>query len=77
MAKKLKTSGNTEKMRRVKCYMDGRSWRWGLGDDVFGTRMFPDRKSLVAHQQDAIDAGVGIVEVEVRLIRWVTPQTRI
>jgi len=58
----------------VRCFMDGIDWEEHLGFDANGTRLYPSERALIASQPHIIEGGCGIVEVEVRLIRWVKPQ---
>jgi hypothetical protein len=61
---------------RTRCFMDGIDWQHHLGDDSNGTLLFPDEESLLEGKTClAKGGGCGIVEVEVRLVRWVRPQT--
>ena len=57
----------------VVCFMDGIDWQHHLEDDPDGTRLYPSESSLVAGTKHSLDE-CGIVEVEVRLVRWVKPQ---
>lgn len=59
---------------RVRCFMDGIDWQYHLDGDVLGTTLFPDEKSLREKYEHLADGHCGVVEVEVRLIRWVEPQ---
>lgn len=58
----------------VACFMDGIDWEHHLEADAFGTKLFPSVASLVQMEPHVRPGGCGIVEVEVRLIRWVEPQ---
>ena len=59
----------------VRCFMDGIDWQEHLEADVHGTRLYPSIKSLrAANGHDPADDGCGVVEVEVRLVRWTHPQ---
>lgn len=62
-----------EKEIRERCFMDGVDWQHHLGGDAMGTLLFPSEDSLRA-AKTCLSGGCGIVEVEVRLIRWVEPQ---
>jgi hypothetical protein len=59
---------------RHRCFMDGIDWQEHLSSDANGTPLFPSEKSLHAGRTCIASGGCGIVEVEVRLIRWVEPQ---
>ena len=59
--------------RRVRCFMDGIDWQHHLDADMGGTELFPNEQSLRA-AKTCLSGGCGVVEVEVRLIRWVEPQ---
>ncbi len=59
--------------RRVRCYMDGIDWQHHLGYDPKGKMLYPDKSSLEEMAEHDLDV-CGIVEVEVRLIRWAVPQ---
>ena len=58
---------------RHRCFMDGIDWQYHLAGDASGTELFPDEESLREHKK-CLAGGCGVVEVEVRLIRWVEPQ---
>ena len=60
--------------KTVKCYMDGIDWQHHLEADISGTRLFPSEKSLLKEMTCIEDGGCGIVEVEVKFVRWVRPQ---
>jgi hypothetical protein len=64
---------DNEMERRVRCFMDGIDWQHHLDADLFGTQLYPDEESL-RKGKDCLKGGCGIVEVEVRLVRWVEPQ---
>lgn len=57
-----------------RCFMDGIDWQHHLDADISGTRLFPDIDSLKKGQTCVVEGQCGVVEVEVRLIRWVEPQ---
>jgi len=59
--------------RTVRCFMDGIDWQHHLGADTSGTELFPDEKTL-REAKPCLSDGCGVVEVEVRLVRWVEPQ---
>jgi len=63
-----------EERRRVRCFMDGIDWQHHLGEDLTGTRLYPDVEHVKIGEKCAASGQCGIVEVEVRLIRWVEPQ---
>ena len=65
-------SGSNEMDRRVRSFMCGVDWQYHLDADALGTTLYPDEESL-RDRRKCIDE-CGIVEVEVRLIRWVRPQ---
>ena len=58
---------------RHRCFMDGIDWQHHLEGDVLGTLLFPSEESL-RNVKTCLSGGCGVVEVEVRLIRWVEPQ---
>lgn len=62
-----------EKDIRHRCFMDGIDWQHHLADDSGGTELFPDEESL-REKKTCLSGGCGVVEVEVRLIRWVEKQ---
>jgi hypothetical protein len=53
--------------------MDGIDWQHHLAGDSGGTELFPDEGSL-SEKKTCLTGGCGVVEVEVRLIRWVEKQ---
>ncbi len=62
-----------EKQKRIQCFMDGIDWQHHLGADSFGTKLYPSKMALVEDKNHSLDK-CGIVEVEVRLVKWVKPQ---
>jgi hypothetical protein len=60
----------------VRCFMDGIDWQHHLDCDISGTALFPDEQSL-REVKTCLTGGCGVVEVEVRLVRWVEPQNLI
>jgi hypothetical protein len=58
---------------RHRCFMDGIDWQHHLEADSRGTVLFPCEESL-REAKECLKGGCGVVEVEVRLIRWVEPQ---
>ena len=58
---------------RHRCFMDGIDWQHHLEADADGTVLYPSERSLRANKT-CLKGGCGVVEVEVRLIRWVEPQ---
>ena len=62
-----------EKKKRVRCFMDGITWQDHLEADSDGAKLYPSERALVSGSGHNLD-GCGIVEVEVRLVRWVKPQ---
>lgn len=60
-------------MEKKRCFMDGIDWQHHLGSDGDGTLLFPSEKGL-RRVKKCLKGGCGVVEVEVRLIRWVEPQ---
>lgn len=58
---------------RHRCFMDGIDWQHHLEADAGGTPLFPSEESLRKNKK-CLSGGCGVVEVEVRLIRWVEPQ---
>lgn len=66
-----------EKKRRVRAFMDGIDWQYhlGVGNDSAGATLFPSKKRTIVGKGCLSSGGrCGIVEVEVRLIRWAVPQ---
>ena len=59
---------------RVRCFMDGIDWENHLEGDYQGTRLFPSENALRENVKHLAEGECGVVEVEVRLIRWVEPQ---
>ncbi len=57
-----------------RCYMDGIDWQHHLEADAKGTPLFPSVKSLKELRTCIDPGGCGVVEVEVRLIRWIEEQ---
>lgn len=56
-----------------RCFMDGIDWQHHLDGDADGTLLFPSEKNL-RRVKTCLKGGCGVVEVEVRLVRWVEPQ---
>jgi len=64
-----------KEQKKVICLMDGIDWEHHLANDPSGTKLFPNEEALFAGKEClANNGGCGIVEVEVRLIRWVEEQ---
>lgn len=63
----------TEHDIRHRCFMDGIDWQHHLSGDASGTELFPSEGSL-REKKTCLSGGCGVVEVEVRLIRWVEAQ---
>lgn len=61
--------------KTVRCFMDGIDWQHHLGNDRKGTPLFPSENSLLEGRTCIAEGGCGIVEVEVKLVRWVRKQT--
>ena len=59
---------------RHRCFMDGIDWECHLDGDADGTRLFPSEGALRRKVKHLEKGGCGVVEVEVRLVRWVEPQ---
>jgi hypothetical protein len=59
---------------RHRCFMDGIDWQHHLEADASGTALFPSVESLKERNPHIETGGCGVVEVEVRLIRWVDAQ---
>ena len=57
----------------VRCCMDGIDWQHHLGHDLKGRILYPNRLSLEERTDHDLNE-CGIVEVEVKLIRWIVPQ---
>lgn len=61
------------KIRKVRCFMDGTDWDHEIGSASDGNKVYPSVKAIrreltCLHQ-------CGIVEVEVRFVRWVKKGT--
>jgi hypothetical protein len=56
----------------VRAFMDGVDWQHELGAALGGNRLYPDAKDCKENRPCTRECG--IVEVEVRFIRWVEPQ---
>lgn len=54
------------------CYMDGVDWQHHTLSDMRGTRVYPSETDL-RRARSCLDQ-CGIVEVEVRVRRWIQPQ---
>ncbi len=68
-------SDAVEKQKRIRCFMDGIDWQHHLGSDGKGTLLFPTADGTKREKKClAGGGGCGVVEVEVRLIRWVDEQ---
>ena len=66
-----------ERSRRVRAFMDGIDWEHhvGVGNDSKGTLSFPSVQDTKREKSClAKGARCGIVEVEIRLIRWAVEQ---
>ncbi len=64
-----------EKKRRVRVFMDGIDWQHHLGSDGHDTPTFSSVKATKQLKKCIAGGGrCGVVEVEVRLIRWVEEQ---
>lgn len=59
---------------RHRCFMDGIDWQHHLEADSKGTPLYPSEVTLRRNKTCIATGGCGVVEVEVRLIRWVEPQ---
>lgn len=57
-----------------RCFMDGIDWQYHLDGDSGGTKLYPSEKALRADKMCVNIGGCGVVEVEVRFVRWVEPQ---
>lgn len=57
----------------IRCFMDGIDWQHHLDADISGTKLYPDEQAL-REGKPCLKGGCGVVEVEVRLIRWSEPQ---
>ena len=58
----------------IRCFMDGIDWEHHLDSDYHGTKLFPSEKSLREGRKCVNTGGCGVVEVEVRLVRWTEEQ---
>jgi hypothetical protein len=54
--------------------MDGIDWQHHIDYDADGTKLFPSVHALKKVRTCIDSGGCGVVEVEVRFIRWVEPQ---
>jgi hypothetical protein len=58
-----------------RCYMDGIDWQYHLVADPNGALLFPSESAVRVGKKCIADGGgCGVVEVEVRLVRWIEPQ---
>lgn len=64
----------SDEAKIVRCFMDGIDWQEHLEYDAMGTRLFPSERSLKRGMPCIDKGGCGVVEVEVRFVRWVEPQ---
>lgn len=58
----------------VRGFMDGIDWEEHLGSDAYGAKVYPSEASCRRQNTCIATGGCGLVEVEVRFIRWVEPQ---
>lgn len=59
----------------ITCYMDGIDWQHHLDADADGTTLYPSVKALKRGKVCLREGGkCGVVQVEVRLVRWVEEQ---
>lgn len=59
----------------VRVFLDGIDWQEHVGHDRKGTPVFPSEAATRAEKRCIAGGGkCGIVEVEMRLIRWVEEQ---
>ena len=58
----------------VRCFMDGIDWEHHLGSDMTGPRLYPSEEAVRLHEPCVTTGGCGIVEVEVRFVRWAEEQ---
>lgn len=65
----------THETKKVRAFMDGIDWQYHLEGDANGTRIYGDVASLKKFEPHCVPGGCGIVEVEVRFVRWVKKQT--
>lgn len=68
----LRQGNSRDGERRVRGFMCGVDWQHELGAADDGTRVYPSEGSLRDHLKCADECGV--VEVEVRFVRWVQEQ---
>lgn len=57
-----------------RCFMDGIDWQHHLDGDADGTKLFPSVAGCKRANPCIDSGGCGVVEVEVRIVRWVEPQ---
>lgn len=60
--------------RPVRVFMDGIDWQHHLDADADGTKLYPSVAALRRGKKCVNSGECGIVEVEVRVIRWREPQ---
>ncbi len=63
-----------EKLKRIRCFMDGIDWQYHLEGDRKGTLLFVSVDGLKEKRRCIDKGGCGVVEVEVRLVRWIEEQ---
>lgn len=66
--------GKQEDSPSTICFLDGIDWQHHLPNDKTGTLLFPSEESLRAERHCIAKGGCGIVEVEVKFLRWSQPQ---
>lgn len=68
-----RAAGRVDLDRRVTCFADGIDWQHELGVASDGAVLYPSVEAVREHVGHEVSM-CGVVEVEVRLIRWVEPQ---
>ncbi len=74
MSETLTYGDEVELQKRVRVFMDGIDWQHHLEGDSQGTLVFPSVENVKTIRECSAGGECGIVEVEIRLIRWVEPQ---
>lgn len=68
------TNGKTAKVRKVRGFMDGTDWSYEIGSASDGNKVYPSVRAI-KRECDPCIGECGIVEVEVRFVRWVKKPT--
>ena len=73
MAEQKSSPGGKQKPIRV--YTCGTSWRYDMAHDSYGTKVYPSLAAVKKTLSPGHQKECGIVELEVRLVRWVKKGT--